>query len=191
MPDNALDIVRVNRRRCVAISEHKSHLYFAISGDDDNKVVNRVARDVSNMIGGSPIRCIIEDSFTLILYSSEYYTNLIKPYYQSVEDYIYNYLLSKGSCTYSFFDYHGSQIRFKPFMRLYTSIHSMRNYSCVERKIIGKTKAKKTVIYVGLRPCYYCLPAIRDVIYRDGCSIYELKSSLYSRNTFKFSLIKK
>lgn len=45
--------------------------------------------------------------------------------------------------------------------------YPMTNYSCVERKIIGTTKNKFIEIVIGLRPCYICLPSIKNVTYYD------------------------
>ena len=191
IPSNVFEIVKTKRGKCVGICEYNKILYYAVSGNDENPKVNKVSGIVEGMIGGKPIRCTINDSFTVILYSSDCITRIMKPYYESIVDLIYSTLKYAGTCTYNFVDYVGMRIRFKQFMLNYPSIHSIRNYSCVERKIIGKIGSFKSDIYVGMRPCYYCLPVIRNVIYKEKDSVFRINRVLRSGgNSFKFRLAK-
>ena len=177
----------MRRGKCVGIAIHKQTLYYAISGDDANLISNKVAMDVEKIISKKSIRCTIDNTFTMIAYINEHVTEIIKPYYKFIEDCIYSDLLINGKTSYTFIDYLDSRIYFKPFMRKIGAIHSIRNYSCVERKIIGKVRCSKIKIYVGTNPCYYCLPIVRNVVYlsREKKRLTRLSVFKY-RNKFTF-----
>ena len=162
---NVLNTIKSRRKKCVAIALHKGLIYYAISGDDINPITNKVAKDVEKVIGRRATRCSIEDSFTMIAYYNRVITDLIQNQYRATENCIYNRLNVLGKTIWFFEDYLDSKIQFKPYMRNISVIHSIRNYSCVERKIIGKTKLGRIQIYVGTNPCYYCLPVVRNVKY--------------------------
>ena len=173
------------RSKCVGIAKHNGNIYYAISGEDGKKT-QKFAREIEAMLGASNlVRCYIKDTFTVLKlknYKLHYYTYL--------EDYIYDCIYTSGRAIFVFPEYLGSRIKFKKFMLNCKQWYDMSNFSCVERKIIGTVGKQSVDITVGLRPCYKCLPIIKNVTYYDQVhhKVHSIKSSR-SINVFTFKKI--
>ena len=176
------------RKRCVAVAYDRKRTYFALSGSDQS-YTDKVARNVRSILGPNSERCLLKDAFTLILYSSDLMTRIMSDYYKRIEVEIYSFLYAFNRVSFTFQDYLDSKIFYKPYMGKLTHIHSLRNYSCAERKILGKVGKNSIKIYVGMNPCYYCLPAIRNVVFLSREKHILQKMAVYKRkNTFFYKI---
>jgi len=147
---------------CIASNGVKN--YFAVKGKDGgikptteeeryaNKIVDestgKIAYIAKKYLDSNTIRCVIGDSFTVIM--------PVKDFPVDKEDDIYKELYDKGNKNYTFGDL-TSEI--KPFTKPYDSKDYTRCWVCAERKIIGYER-KINELYGSKRPCYYCLPAL-------------------------------
>ena len=173
---NSADLYKYydKQNKCVAIAMHNHKTYYAISGEDGSKS-NKIAKEIESMIGSKDtVRCFIDKTFTVLSLR-----NYRSSYYNHLEDYIYHCLYTMGEVDFVFPEYLGSRIQYRRFMPRYRFLYDMTNFSCVERKIIGTVGIQKIEIIVGLRPCYRCLPVIKNVTYYDQCykKVYSIHSS--------------
>ena len=188
-----IDILQVDGRKCVALSFDTKAVYYAISGSDKASYVNLIAKDIERMIGRKTIRCLIDNSFTVMRYLSGidcccFYNS--KSQYKETEDFIYSMLHKHRKISYIFPEYFDTRVYYRAPMSLYPLYHPIEEFSCVERKIIGTRKRNGVRLYVRWNPCYKCLPAIRNVTYLDRyikrvCRLHVKKNKTFFDIYFK------
>lgn len=154
---------------CVGFArDNKGRAVFAISGCPERtfKESEIIVNAIKDILGKDSIMATCSDSFTFL---SE---NFFFDY--SLTDFIYNkYLSGDRLLIPSFRFFRKSFLYFKPYL---TDIgFNPRKFSCVERKIIGKTHFANCTLYVSMRPCYECLLATNDVCYMRNNKFYSLK----------------
>lgn len=142
------------RRRCVGFSYNDNKYYYAYSGAKKYEEISDIIEDI---LGEKySIECDINGSFTLLPIIDDYNKDKNKNYYHFVEDEFYNHDMN---WLYAF------QIGKR---RKYLESSNVRNWSCVERKIIGKLQENKIFsycIYIDMPPCYFCIPVVDEAVY--------------------------
>ena len=100
---------------------------------------------------------------------------------------IYEKLLSDSMINYSFEDYAFEEI--PPIEG-----QNGRNWSCAERKILGhfhKCNNNNNPVLFGTRhPCYYCIPALSEMIYYEDKHVWKINSLRIEDNNFEITLTK-
>ena len=178
-----------NKGKCVAYAESGGIVYFAVSGhdgaDDTTEEACGIVRSIisSKIKGRKKIkRCRIESTFTVMKHidyphfitTTKESVSLDLNYCKEKETKIYTDLSTNLKTTFHFEELidKNQKVYFSKKLLLYDYERSLRNFSCVERKIIGKTKNEDLEIYVRLRPCYLCLPCIKKVTYIENNKKY-------------------
>jgi len=156
-----LRIIREKKKNgCVAYAYYAGSVYYSINGVNKEKDRPKFIEDMYK--SKHKVQCKYLDSYTVINPKTFGHYILFK----DNADLLLDKLENKKTI------YIEDIIEPKK----YDSSYDNRNWSCCERKIIGRLHDDKMIclnnhnirIYVLERPCLLCVPMVTDVVYLDG-----------------------
>ena len=182
----------MNRKRCFGFTRKGKAIYYAISGLDEmepygEKIFKSVDENIVKifkMIKHINIvnRCYIEDSFN----SCNYKYEIVKV----EENKIYKYLKQNigQNCNVRLkYPLNSNPIKYSNININNKKNIITRNFSCVEKKIVGKI-SNNCSLYISKRPCYFCIPEITKAYFFSEQAKYCIKVKKLSNILCKIKL---
>lgn len=159
---------RIRRDRCVGFSFMNRIYHYAISGVNNESTLEykRIDFYMKQILGPNSINVGSDYSFNVLLNKKDH-----NAWMKSKERSFYKELKAKGTASINF-SCCKLGLKLKPKYLPFPE----RPYSCVEKKIVGYFFVKyfnhSPVIFVAMRPCYFCLPIIGRTFYLKSNKIH-------------------